>query len=370
MPKEIFYRSASILGSNKVVAGISIALMLSFSIAYAGCGTAATRRHQDLEERITDKQAMRARKYAPDLYAKAEIALRLAQEHAKQEHNEAHSDYMAMARLYLAAAEIEADRIEMETKTSVLLKKSADIQEQIDHYENALRELHDKKAKALAADKARHEIERVHQLALEDEKHKLSVKQQKEAALTLIDRATLNLSAAIALSAKTNAITSASEALEKAKKTGDLDDAQRAFQDTLSVLSAAQKTKTSSSDAERQAFHDDAMTLGFRTINGVYGSVIEATNFFRSGNSDLPNTSKQIIKKLSKLLNTYNHGPILVEIASSPFRKQTSEQQYEERKKAILQAFQDLKVSTDSFFISQSSKKQSTSVRIVFLAYN
>jgi hypothetical protein len=289
----------------------------------AGCAASATTQHVDaLRARFAQADALRARQLAPDLYARAERAWQDAKRAGEPD---SAADHEARARLLLAAAVAEAERIVLERAASAAEARATRAQQQRAQLERERVELEQAAERDRAAQSGRADAARVFQrLETREQEHSARGAVEREAqrardAEVVRRHALLMLAAADALGlerqrsdrlAQTIAI-----AEHAANGTALLAAARAALAEAERALGDARKARgTTPTQAESAALIALAQERGLEAQASPRGVVVALDSLFVAGSAQPTALGKFRLEQSAALVRAHPHGAVEIEV--------------------------------------------------------
>ncbi len=277
----------------------------------AGLGCAAQQAPRTSDSLFASPAAELARTHAPDLYGQAQTAWARADEAQRRKDDRAANDRRTEARLWLAAAVTEAERIQLDQRRDELQREEERWAKQL---------ARDQEASAVVArDISRYEARAV---ALREAERLAAMSESSavsDAALdAILTRVRLNLAIAEALGA-------ADEQLLPLRKRADVV-ARRHPESAKLAEALLLKTEALMGDMRAQwpepapgastELVETALVTGFAADRMSSGVVIRSERFFTSSGK----VSGATVKRFHGLLGAFPHGPVACQVAVPELR--------------------------------------------------
>lgn len=334
-----------------------------------GCGSAQVRSSALFDT----PDAKAAAERAPDLYLMAEEAQKDADDAQARGQDKAAADHRTRARLLLAAAIAEGERLALEEERMRLETNARDLEKQVARKEAARLEQARAKGRAQAAVVARAQVRRALAQAEEDETRRARAKGNeterlhRQAEPVLRERALLLVAAAAALGGEPKAAERLREELLSSPPSDPTDAMRRAdalYAEALGLLGRARAARGAVSAEERHSLREAADELGFHSNQLDRGVGIDLEAFV--GRNE-PAPAK--IERLTTLLRAHPHGPVRLELFGP--RKEASA--LEARARSIQKALIDSGIDEGRLQIEIRSTHPKESIRrgglAIWLAY-
>ena len=246
-----------------------------------------------------------AEELAPDLYRQAEIAWGAAEQAAQRGAEAAHRDHRTVARLWLAAAIVEADRVELERRRLALQAEEEQWGRQLAKDQAA--------ASLVAEDISRYEARAI--ALREAERLSNSPRRGPSQAQTsaLLTRVRLNLALAKALGADDSAVEPL-DARARMIEERYPDSAERAdelLHDSESLIGDMREKWPEPLPGASVELVETALVTGFSADRGNTGVVIRSERFFTASGQ----VSAATVKRFGGLLDAFPHGPVACQVA-------------------------------------------------------
>lgn len=273
-------------------------------VAAMACAAQQTPRTSD--EIFASPAAEAARQHAPDLYGRAKSAWASADEAQRRKDRPAADDYRAEARLWLAAAMTEADRIQMELRRAEVQSEEERWAIQLARDQEAsaavARDISSSQAKAVA----RKEAERLTGL------------QQKsfvsgETLDAVLARVRLNLALAEAIGATDAQLLPLRERVEliTRKKVVPAEMAEELLSNSEELIGEIQAQWPEPGPGAATELVETAMVKGFAADRLPTGVLIRSDRFFTSAGQ----VSNATVKRFQELVSGFPHGPIACQVS-------------------------------------------------------
>jgi hypothetical protein len=252
-----------------------------------------------------------AREHAPDLYEEAQAAWAEADGAKRRKDYHAADDLRTEARLWLAAAVTEAERVQLE-------RRRAELQREEEHWAKQL--ARDQEASAMVArDISRYEARAV---ALREAERLIAASEGPTASPATIDailtRVQLNLALAEALGAADEQLLRLRERAEViARRRPASAEAAEALLSKTELLIGQMRAKWPEPlPGTSTELVETALVMGFAADRMGSGVVIRSERFFTSGG----HVSSATIKRFHGLLVAFPHGPVACQVAVPELR--------------------------------------------------
>jgi hypothetical protein len=272
-------------------------------LAAACAGQQAVRSTDTLFE---TPQAEMARDLAPDLYRRAEAARARADQARGRREDAGLDEYRTEAKLWLAAAVTEAERIELERRRLELQREEERWAKQLARDQEA--------AAVVANDISRYRAQRVALLEAQRVSALSEYGTTDRATLdAVLTRARLNLALAEALGApeaELRLLRSRADAMSK-QGAASSEAVETLLLDTEALIGETRGQWPEPLPGASTELVDTARVTGFaadRTSNGV---IVRSERFFTSGGQ----LSKATVKRFEGLLVAFPHGPVACQVA-------------------------------------------------------
>ncbi len=275
-----------------------------FACILAGCAARQDTRASD--SLFASPEAELARQHAPDLYAEAELASNEAEEARRRKDDRAAEDLRTEARLWLAAAVAESERIQLERYREELEREEERWAKQLARDQEA--------SAVVAADIARY---RAKKIALEEAERISETSATAPVTGPTLDalttRVQLNLALAKALGASDDQVGPLRDRTE-AMTTRGTASAQRAealllqSEALLGQMRAKWPAPTPGASTELVEL---ATALGFRADQTALGVLVRSERFFEPSGS----VARSPLNGLRTLVEGFPHGPVGCQVA-------------------------------------------------------
>ncbi len=262
------------------------------------------------QTRIQSDSTKHARRYAPDVVIRAEHAWQEAQQAHKAKHFTDASEYLNKALLLLESAFVEAQRIELEQQTAVMLKRASEAAAQAKRDDQSRQAIEDETARVLAAAIARAEASRA--LAFAEAEESKTLASSSEAMRILQSKAELVFASALALGASEDAIRSAETALQQAQSQPSVQNAELALRTSQLALANARKNHATPTLEEVNSLITEAHMAGFEAQTSDNGVTLLLQGLFDGNSAELPQRSKRLLKRIASLCMHFPRGSLLL----------------------------------------------------------
>jgi flagellar motor protein MotB len=296
-----------------------VARVLAGACLLCACATAPRAHGSTLDPLFASARLGRVRELAPDLLARAQ---RARQDALDARTTDARSDHELRARLLLQAAEVEADRIEIERKTAALQQRSdaAEAARAADERARLLAEAQAKQAEAarLAQAEAAAAFAPLELTAAATPGRVPSAQAREQAASFFVKRARLTLTAAVALGADAAMVGDAQAKLQAAQATqtgpsAPLTAAQNALLAAERALGSARARRPDASPEQAQDLVQRLAELGVQAEQRPAGVVVTLPGLFAPGGATARSLARPRWTLLRGLLAAFPAGPIRIE---------------------------------------------------------
>ncbi|MFW6051763.1 MAG: hypothetical protein ACODAU_11345, partial [Myxococcota bacterium] len=250
----------------------------------------------------------------PDLAAAAERARREAERAARRGAEEEADDHATRARLLLAAAITEAERLEHEEARRDAERRARELEARALEAERERSRIVRRTRRRLAAQVAERQAERAFAHAAEvEQRHarwrgREAKARYREAAAALRERAHLLLAAAMAMGLEEDAVTAVRGRIEASENERvphvALAEAEEAVRAALGVLGEVRARREGPSEAEVATLWQTAREMGLKVQRSARGTVLAP----RDGR-----WSSTARGRLVSLLKGHPHGPVHLE---------------------------------------------------------
>lgn len=269
-----------------------------------GCGGQQSTR--STEALFETPGADRARELAPDLYLRAEDAASRADGVRGRKDGEVVDDYRTQAELWLGAAVIEAERIELSRRLDALLREEERWAKQLARDQEASAVVATDISRYHARAVALREAERVAALS---EAHTTD-----DATLdAVLTRVRLNLALAEALGGSEQQLRSLHarvDAMARARPKS-AKAAETLLLDTEALIGEMRAQWPSPRPGASTELVETARLIGFAADRSGTGVVVRSERFFTSGGQ----VSAATLKRFGGLLAAFPHGPVACQVA-------------------------------------------------------
>ena len=288
----------------------------------AGCAGAPPSAVETTAERFRAPEAETARERAPDIWAQADRARQEAEEAQRSGDSRAAADHATRARLLLAAAIAEADRLEVEERRLEMEEQARALEEQTSRDVTARLELQAEMGRRASARVAAQQAAMAFQRAAEDEGRRYRAtnderaRLHREAADILLRRATLVLSAAEAMGATPARAAQVTDVIEEAEQTDEpalrMQRAHDAVRGAFVALGEARASREGPAPDEIAALREAASQAGFTVEQDDRGVVVRADGIF-AGRAARPSpAARRRLAQLAAIVAAHPHGPVQV----------------------------------------------------------
>lgn len=288
----------------------------------AACSGAIPTPVDTTAERFDTAEAEAARERAPDMFAAAERARVEAIRARRRGDLRAARDHATRARLLLAAAVSEADRLALEERRLELEERARQLEEQAARDVRARLALQAEMGRRVAARVAARQAALAFEQAAEEEARRYRAqaderaRMYREAADILLHRAELLSSAARALGADATRISQVTDLIEETQRENDparrLQRAQDAVGGALVALGEARASRDGPTADEAAALRETATQMGFEVEQRDRGLTVRVEDVFGGrGSRPLP-ARRARLEQLAALLAAHPHGPVQV----------------------------------------------------------
>lgn len=249
--------------------------------------------------------AARAKELAPDLHRRAESAWEASQKADEDGDDDAAADLQTEARLWLAAAATEAERIEIDRRRLTL---------QTEEERWATRLGRDQEATAIVAqDISRYQARA---LALREAERLSPVSSghsNQEVVSALVTRARLNLALAEALGAPPEDLApydAEARAIERQYPKA-AERAERLLLDTESLVGSMRGKWPQPLPGAATELVETALAMGFEADRVPTGAIVRSGRFFTPGGK----VSASTVQRFVGLMSAFPHGPVACQVA-------------------------------------------------------
>lgn len=287
-----------------------------------GCAGAPPTPVETAAERFEAPEAETARSRAPDMWASADRARQEAEEAQQRGDASAAADHATRARLLLAAAIAESDRLVVEERRLAMEEQVRGIEEQAARDVSARLEIQADMGRRASARVAAQQAAMAFQRAAEDESRRYRAttderaRMHREAADILLRRATLLLSAAQAMEASEARVAQVTDLIEESERADDaalrLQRAEEAVRGALIVLGEARRAREGPTTDEVSALREAATQAGFEIEQLDRGLVVRFEGAFVGRAAQPGPAARRRIEQLAALVAAHPHGPVQV----------------------------------------------------------
>lgn len=277
--------------------GVAAALLLT------ACG--AKQSGPTTEALFETPAAERAKELAPDLHRRAEVAWEASENADREGDDDAAADLQTEARLWLAAAATEAERIELDRRRLAL---------QTEEERWATRLGRDQEATAIVAqDISRYQAQA---LALREAERLSPIHggdSNREVVGALLTRARLNLALAEALGAAPEQLTpydAEARAIERQAPTAAAR-AERLLLDTESLVGSMRGQWPKPLPGADTELVETALAMGFEADRVATGAIVRSGRFFTPAGK----VSSSTVQRFVGLMSAFPHGPVACQVA-------------------------------------------------------
>lgn len=272
----------------------------------AAMGCAGQQASRTTDSLFTAPGAELAREQAPDLFMQAETAWAKADDAGRRKNDEAADDHRTEARLWLAAAIAEAERVELDRRREEL---------QLEEERWAKQLARDQQASTLVArDISRYEARAV---ALREAERLTSLSRRStldDATLdAVLTRIRLNLALAEALGApheKLSALRDRADVLAR-RRPRSADTAENLLLQTEALIGETRAQWPEPLPGASTELVETARVTGFEADRTGTGVVVRSQRFFTSGG----HVSAATVKRFLGLVAAFPHGPVACQVA-------------------------------------------------------
>jgi hypothetical protein len=255
---------------------------------------------------FTSAAAEAAHQYAPDLYGRAMTAWTEAEEAQRHKDGHAADDHRTEARLWLAAAIVEADRIQMDRRRAALQNEEERWAKQL---------ARDQAASAIVArDISRYEARAV---ALREAERLAALQKSPVVSGATLDavltRVRLNLALAEALGAADEELLPLLRSVDlmARKRSESAKLAEALLSDSEELLGTIRGQWPEPRPGDSVELVETALTKGFAADRLASGVLIRSDRFFTSGGQ----VSNATVKRFHGLLAGFPHGPVACQVS-------------------------------------------------------
>jgi hypothetical protein len=246
-----------------------------------------------------------ARGLAPDLYEHARVASAEADGAGRRKNDRAADDYRTEARLWLAAAVTEAERVQLDRARNELQREEERWAKQLARDQEASAVVASDISLFQARAAALREAERIAQLGDEPAA-------QDAAWDAILTRIRLNLALAVALGATQEQLGGLQKRVDEVarKRPKSVKVAEALLRDTETLMGAMRAKWPSPRPGSSTELAETAWVTGFSADRTESGVVIRSDRFFASGGQ----VSMATVQRLHGLLAAFPHGPVACQV--------------------------------------------------------
>jgi len=279
-------------------------LVLVSCVTGAACASPQTARTSDAL--FASAAAEAAREHAPDLYERATTARAAAEEAQRRKDGRAADDYGTEARLWLAAAATEAERIQLDRRRDELQREEEGWAKQLARDQDASALVARDIARCEARAVALREAER---LATLDEDPRVSGA-TLDAVLT---RVRLNIALAEALGATDEQLAAARDRADRMEQKGSASAkaAEALTSETEELIGQMRGQWPRPRPGAGTELVQSASAKGFGADRSTSGVVIRSDRFFTTGGQ----VSSATLERFHVLLTAFPHGPVACKVS-------------------------------------------------------
>lgn len=281
------------------------------ALCFLGLACAAQQGTRSTESLFDTPAAELAREQAPDLYLRAEQAWTDSEDAQRRKHQPVADDHRTEARLWLAAAAAEAERLELD-------RSRDEIEREEEHWAKQL--ARDQAASAVvASDISRYEAKAV---ALREAERLAALGETRTANAATLDalvtRLRLNLALAEALGATDVQLAPLRARTNKLaqKRPTSSRAAEALLLDTESLIGEMRSQWPSPRPGAGTELVETAWLTGFAADRGGNGVVVRSERFFTTDGQ----VSAATVKRFHGLLAAFPHGPVACQVAVPELR--------------------------------------------------
>ena len=329
------------------------------------CGGATASRGELDNERFTSSDAERARRLAPDLVARAEQQRAEATRLLEAGEPLVWQDHATAARLWLDAAIVEAQRVELEERRLSLEAETEQADESFARLTAERRELEAEARRQQAAEVARQVAERVLADGGPDGQGRRtpSAETRRQAIDVLSTRARLLLAAAQAMGATPTAVAPIEQLLAQAVAQRGVPGqalvlADRALQQSQLLLGQVRRNRPGATPEETATLVAEARELGWSAEHLERGLTVR-----------MRSTPPSLVR-VASLIQAHPHGPVGMQTYAPAARADAARA----RAQRIIQGLVAAGVPAERLTISEPlpsvRSEDNTAIEIVFPAYS
>jgi hypothetical protein len=285
------------------------AVLIAWCVAGVAC--AAQQTTQTSDALFATPAAELAREHAPDLYEEAQTAWAEADEAERRKEQQAADDRRTEARLWLAAAVTEAERVQLD-------RHRLELQGQEERWAKQL--ARDQEASAMVArDISRYEARAV---ALREAERLVALSEGTAASPGTVDailtRVQLNLALAEALGAGDEQLLPLRERADAIarKRSPSAKAAEALLSKTEALIGQMRAQWPEPRPGTSTELVETALVTGFAADRMGSGVVIRSERFFKSDGQ----VSSATVKRFHGLLGAFPHGPVACQVAVPELR--------------------------------------------------
>jgi hypothetical protein len=283
---------------------MSRACLLAWCSFGLACG--AHQEAQTLDSIFADSSGELARALAPDLYEQAQAAWAEGDEARRRRSDRAVDDYRTEARLWLAAAVTEAERVQLDRARDELQREEERWAKQLARDQEASAVVASDISVLEARAVALREAERVARL-------REGQAAKEDASDAILTRARFNLALAVALGATEEQVRGLQERADELvrKRPRSAGVAEALLRDTEILMGDMRAKWPSPQPGSSTELVETARVTGFAADRTDSGVVIRSERFFASGGQ----VSAATVQRFQGLLGAFPHGPVACQIA-------------------------------------------------------
>lgn len=285
------------------------ALLIMSCVSSLACAAQQTTRSSD--SLFASPAAELARQHAPDLYDQAQTAWADSDEAKRRKDDRAAGDHRTEARLWLAAAVAEAERVQLD-------QRGAELQREEERWARQL--ARDQEASAVvASDISRYQARAV---ALREAERLTALSQAPSASAATVDailtRVRLNLALAEALGASDERLLPLRERADAIarKRPASAKAAEALLSKSEALIGEMRAQWPRPRPGASTELVETALVTGFAADRTSSGVVIGSERFFTSGGQ----ASSATVRRFHGLLAAFPHGPVACQVAVPELR--------------------------------------------------
>jgi hypothetical protein len=285
-------------------------VVLTVSCA-VGLGCAAPQATRTSDSLFASPAAELAREYAPDLYEQAQAAWTQAGDAARRGDDEAAEDRRTEARLWLAAAATEAERVQLDRRRAALQREEERWAKQLARDQDA--------SVVVARDISRYEARAV---ALKEAERLGALSRSPTVSAATLDailtRARFNLALAAALGAGDEQLRPLRERADVVahRRPESAKAAEALLWRTEALLGEMRVQWPEPAPGAATGLVETALVMGFAADRMGSGVVIRSERFFTQSGQ----VSSATVKRFHGLLGAFPHGPVACQVAVPELR--------------------------------------------------